>query len=250
MMPLWVPSLKFARERFKIPLFRVDAVPCTIVGKENRFVVRVRVGSRVLRAHNSNTGRLHDLIWEGNECLCIQKRGKRTDCKLFAARTFMDSMAILDTRTQEKAFERAVQLGGISWLRGYSVIRASPRIGSNVFDFEVGVGEKRALIELKSADLKGEYGEGMWPDCPTERGARQIEGLTEIRDRERYLVFIVGFPGACCFKPFEGGHRGITNLIVKAMEHGVKVKAIGLGFDTVSNYVYLYDDELPVSLRY
>ncbi|WP_157058691.1 DNA/RNA nuclease SfsA [Ignicoccus islandicus] len=248
-MPLWVPSLKSRRGNEFVSLFRVDVIKCSILRKLNRFVVEVKVGNDIKLAHNSNTGRLLDLIWEGNECFCSLNGGRRTHCKLVAARVFMDSFAVLDTRIQEIAFKEALERGLLPWLRGYKVIKRAPKFGSSVFDFQLVSNEgKIGIVELKSADLKGEYEEGMWPDCPTQRGVKQIKDLISLRGYDKYLVFVVGFDGACCFRPFEDGHPGITDLILEAMKSGVNVKAIGLGLDEVTNYVYLYDSNLPLKL--
>ncbi len=223
-------------------LVRVDAFPCTILRKLNRFVVEVEVGNEVVKAHNVNTGRLEDLIWEGNEAYCSEKSGGKLKYKLVAAKTPF-GFAVLDTNLQELALERAFELGYLSWAKGCSVKRR-PRKGRSFFDFELEC-ENKIIVEVKSADLAGPLGEGMWPDCPTERGRKHLKELAEMEGR-RVVLFVVGFPKACCFVPYCKGDPLTCDALVYAAAKGVELKAVGMYFDP-PGAVKLYA-ELPALL--
>ncbi len=91
-------------------------VECRILRRVNRFVVEVEAGGEQVLAHNTNTGRLLDVLVPGRLGLCrpLEKPGK-TRYRLFAVE-YAGGFAVIDTRLQEEAFARAVELGLIPWL--------------------------------------------------------------------------------------------------------------------------------------
>ncbi len=217
--------------------------PCTILNKENRFVIRARLGSEVVRVHNTNTGRLEDLIWEGNEAYCEEKEGGKLKYRLIAAKTPF-GFAVTDTNLQERVLKVAFEEGAIPWARGCEVKRRPKR--RSVFDFEL-LCEERILIEVKSADLASPRAEGMWPDCPTERGRRHLKELSELEGR-RIVLFVVGFPRATAFVPYYRGDPEAYEALLTAAKRGVEFKAIGMYFEPFTYEVKVYG-ELPVILR-
>ena len=222
------------------PLIKVEAFHCTIVEKVNRFVVRARIGKEELLVHNSNTGRLEDLLWEGNEAYCSEKSSGKLKYKLVAAKTPF-GFAVVDTNLQEKALEKAMKLGYLSWARGCEVERR-PKLGSSVLDFKLSCDEE-VLVEVKSADMASWRGFGMWPDCPTDRGVRQLRELSRVEGK-KLVVFVVGFPNAKGFVPYcKGDPRACSELL----REGLELKAVGVYFDPFDLQVKLYA-ELPVLL--
>ncbi|NPA84626.1 MAG: DNA/RNA nuclease SfsA [Crenarchaeota archaeon] len=219
-------------------LLKAEAFPCRIVKKLNRFVVEASLAGEVVKVHNTNTGRLEDLLWEGNLAYCAEKEGGKLRFKLIAAKT-LGGLAVVDTNLQERALERAFELGYISWARGCRVKRR-PRAGRSVFDFELECGE-RVLVESKSADLASWRGFGMWPDCPTDRGLRHLRELPRAPGR-KVVLFVVGFPGARAFVPYCRGDERVCEELVKSP---VELRAVGMYYDPP--FVKLYG-ELPVLL--
>ncbi len=217
--------------------------PCTILNKENRFVIRARLGDEVVRVHNTNTGRLEDLIWEGNEAYCEEKEGGKLKYRLIAAKTPF-GFAVTDTNLQERVLKAVFEEGAIPWARGCEVKRRPKR--RSVFDFEL-LCEERILIEVKSADLASPRAEGMWPDCPTERGRRHLRELSELEGR-RIVLFVVGFPRATAFVPYYRGDPEAYEALLTAAKRGVELKAIGMYFDPTTYEVKVYG-ELPIILR-
>ena len=217
--------------------------PCTILNKENRFVIRARLGDEVVKVHNTNTGRLEDLIWEGNEAYCEEKEGGKLKYRLIAAKTPF-GFAVTDTNLQERVLKVIFEEGAIPWARGCEVKRRPKR--RSVFDFEL-LCEERILIEVKSADLASPRAEGMWPDCPTERGRRHLRELSELEGR-RIVLFVVGFPRATAFVPYYRGDPEAYEALLTAAKRGVELKAIGMYFDPTTYEVKVYG-ELPIILR-
>ena len=224
---------------------------CVIKEKVNRFVVKVKKNEGTYLVHNANTGRLEELLIKGRKALCKPlKNPSKTSFRLFAVE--MDGgYAVIDTSLQEAAFEKAVEKGAISYLRGCNVVRRNLRIGNSTFDFLLDCGEKRIVVETKSAVLKSEDGFGMYPDCPTKRGRRHIRELMKLA-KEGYhtlLLFIVAFPDAKGFKPYKKGDPELYKLLKVSIPDNMMVKSIGIDFDVKSSCVRIYSDDLKVVLQ-
>jgi sugar fermentation stimulation protein A len=122
-----------------------NVVDCRIIGRINRFTVEVEVDGLRERAYINNTGRLSELIFEGNKGQCIEKEGGKLKYRLFAV-SCEGGYALIDTGFQMAAFERALDF--IPWIEGD--FRRNPRVGKSVLDYLIG----KSYVEVKSAALK------------------------------------------------------------------------------------------------
>jgi len=224
-------------------------VGCRILGRLNRFVVEVEaLGERVL-AHNTNTGRLSDVLTPGRRGYCRPLTGsRRTRYRLFAVE-YSGGYAVIDTSMQEEAFARAVNAKLLPWLRGCRVEQRRPRLGGSLLDFKLSCDGRDVYVETKSAVLRGPQGLAMYPDCPTMRGRRHIKLLARYARQglQVALVFIAAFPGARGFTPNPEGDPEIPGLLLEAREAGVEIRAIGLDYKPDLG-VRLYNPDLPVIL--
>ena len=91
----------------------------------------------------------------------------------------------------------------------------------------------------------------MYPDCPTLRGRRHVQELTNLASRGGLatIVFVAALSDIEAFKPNRSGDPEIPPLLRKAQETGVMVKAIGIHYDPKTSIVYLDDPDLKVDLR-
>ncbi|OWJ54749.1 DNA/RNA nuclease SfsA [Pyrodictium delaneyi] len=230
----------------EVPVFR----ECLIVRRLNRFVIEVEINGSREMAHNTNTGRLTDVLVPKRTGLCIPlKRPRRTRFRLFAVE-YRGGYAIIDTRLQEDAFAAAVDRGLLPWATSCHVASRRPQLGSSVLDFLLDCNGSEIYVETKSAVLMGPGDLAMYPDCPTERGRRHIREIIAHAKRgvKIALVFIAALPGARGFTPNPEGDPEIPGLVRRAVEAGVIVKALGLDFDAGRRGVRLYAPSLPVVL--
>jgi sugar fermentation stimulation protein A len=214
-----------------------------------RFVVRVSVGGSEVLAHNTNTGRLADVLVPGRRVL-LQVAGGRLGLRLVGVEDSAPGcFCLVDTLTQGRAFERAVELGLLPYLRGCTVVRRNPRVGGSTYDYELDCGGRVAVVEVKSAVMRGSGGEAMYPDCPTARGRRHIEGLIELAKSgvEAYLVFVAAICKPTCFRPYCGGDPRVCELVPRALSAGVVVRSLSLHLER-SGTVYLDNPDLPLCL--
>ncbi|WP_297437073.1 DNA/RNA nuclease SfsA [Thermococcus sp.] len=213
-------------------LLELSLVPCTLVERLNRFVAIVTVNGETRKALVTNTGRLEEFMVPGRKAFCTPRTGGKTDFVLVAFEDIHGKGAIIDTRTQARAFERAVELGLVPWLRGCRIKRKEVTVGRSRLDYLFKCPQGEVYAEMKSAVLRGgENGEyAMYPDCPTVRGRKHVEELIELsKAGERAMIFFIGaLPGVTKFKPYREGDREIGRLLNEAKKAGVGIHAMSI----------------------
>ncbi len=236
-------------------LLELDGVtPCTVKRKVNRFVVEAELQgckNRIVKAHNTNTGRLLDIIYPGSVLYCVKRRTPgKTDYSIIGSKVYGGSL--INTRLQEMAFIKAVELKLIPWLKDCILSRTQPVVDDSKFDLELDCWGKPLFLEIKSAVLRGSKGEAMYPDCPTLRGRKHIRELSKLSANgyRTAIVFIVAFPGAVYFTPHDKGDPKIRKLLLNAVKQGVITKSIGvcLNVEDTKGKVRIYNTDLPVVL--
>ncbi|NJE85758.1 DNA/RNA nuclease SfsA [Thermococcus sp. CX2] len=233
-------------------LLRLNVVPCMFLKRLNRFVALVEVDGEERRALVTNTGRLDEFMVEGRKAFCVPKSGGKTDFVLVAFEDLGGKGAIIDTRTQAKAFEKALELGLVPWLKDCRIKRKEVTVGKSRLDylFECPGGEVYA--EMKSAVLRGgESGEyAMYPDCPTLRGQKHIRELIELQKAgKRAMIFFIGaMPGVEKFRPYKEGDPEIAHLLSEAKKTGVEIHALSISL-LPDGRVVLERPSLEIELR-
>lgn len=222
---------------------------CRIVERLNRFVVRVEISGKQHSMHINNTGRLEEFLIRGRKAFWMKTEHKgKTEGRLFAIEE-RGLGALIDTQLQMKAFEWLVEKGQIPWLKDCSIQKKNPRLGASVLDYLLKCNDKTIFLEVKSAVLReGRF--ATYPDCPTIRGQRHVQELTEYSKKggAATILFMAALPEVSAFKPYEKGDPLFQKYLLDAYKHGVLIKAIGLFFDPTDNQVCLLDPDLPVFL--
>ncbi len=222
-------------------------IPCRVERRVNRFVVEAWVGGSLERVHNTNTGRLEELLVPGALGACIEIRGPRLRYRLVSVEC-CGAHALIDTRMQEEVLGRLIETGVLPGVRGCRVAGRAPRVGETRLDYLLDCGGSTRLVEVKSAVLRGVGGEAFYPDAPTERGRRHLRLLASLAERgyRPILVFIAGFPGARMVRPYERGDPFLPDALLEALEAGVEALGVGLYLEPRTNEIVVYDAELPV----
>lgn len=226
-----------------------DLVECTIVSRENRFVILVEVNGETFRASTNNTGRLKQFIIKGRKAVCIRhSKSMRTDFRLFAIEDSRQA-AIIDTRLQMQAFETALEKQLIPWLKGFWMVKRDVQLGNSRIDYLLKKNSQQMYLEVKSAVLReGNY--AMYPDCPTARGRKHVSELAQhvTFGGKAIILFLAALPGVSAFKPFWDGDEELCRLLVMANKSGVELRAMGLMYDPDDSGVYLYAPDLPAEI--
>ena len=225
-------------------------MPCRVVGRVNRFVVTVRLEGGCCRAYINNTGRLYQFLVSGRQGFCVaNEKPRKTDVQLFSVEEGSLG-AIVDTRLQMRAFEEALRMELIPWLRGCRLLKRDARLGNSLIDYLLQCDGEEVFLEVKSAVLReGHY--AMYPDCPSCRGRRHIRELTHhVRQGGKAtILFIAALPNVKAFKPNRAADPGLYESLVAADDVGVRVKAICMFYHSEDCSIYLYDSDLAVHLE-
>ncbi|NOZ89601.1 MAG: DNA/RNA nuclease SfsA [Crenarchaeota archaeon] len=228
---------------------------CRLLRRPNRFVVEAEAPTGgTLRLHNTNTGRLLDVLQPGAQLLCLPhpRPGRRTQGRLIAAR-YHGGWALLDTRLQEQALQAAIEKGLIPPLRGCRPARRSPRLEDATLDLQLECPNRPLYLEAKSAVLASSDGYALYPDAPSPRAHRQILALTRHAHRGGLaaVVFLAAFPGARGFRPNRRIDPQLPSLLREAQQAGVLIHATGLDLTRGSGgwRVRLYSPSLPLDLE-
>ncbi|MBS7644410.1 DNA/RNA nuclease SfsA [Candidatus Bathyarchaeota archaeon] len=225
-------------------------IRCTIVKRLNRFVAEVIINGKTTKAYINNTGRLIEYLKSGKTAFCtIIKKPQKTRYRLFAVKD-ENLGTIVDTYLQVKAFEKAIELGFIPWLSGFSIAGRNVRLGKSLIDYLLKCDDESIYLEVKSAVLrKDRY--AMYPDCPSLRGQRHMyELMSHVREGGKgAIIFIAAMPRVEAFKPYRLGDQKLYELLLKAHEAGVTIKSFSMHYNPKDSLVYLDNPNLDVILK-
>jgi sugar fermentation stimulation protein A len=153
--------------------------PAVFVERLNRFVVKVRRGSRDTLAHLPNPGRLGEILLPGVTVLLERRRdtplGWKAAAATWTARWPGDRprTVYLDTIGINRLAEALLEARLIPELARYEIDGREVVKGASRFDFLLRRGDRRYLLEVKSVTLV-EQGLALFPDAQTLRGRRHL----------------------------------------------------------------------------
>lgn len=112
-------------------------IPCKIFKRINRFSVIVKNSKEDQLAHLTNTGRLFDLVFPENQCLCIPKKPAKTKIRLIGIPVSHTKAVLIDPSEQSKSFVNAVEMGHIPWLKNWRIKRSEVQYDDSRMDFQI-----------------------------------------------------------------------------------------------------------------
>lgn len=194
--------------------------------RANRFVARVDVDGRELRAHVRNTGRCRELLVPGN-AVWLQlsdAAARKTDGELIAVERGDGRLVNLDSLAPNRVAGEWLRAGGLGEL---SELRAEVREGDSRFDFRAESEERPFFIEVKGCTLE-EDGVARFPDAPTQRGLKHVRELCALaRSGSRCAVLIViQMKGARVFRPNWATQPEFGEALIEARAAGVEIIAM------------------------
>ncbi len=233
-----------------------DLISGTLLRRPNRFLAEVRVDGRDALAHVPNSGRMTELMVHGAEVLlrpAPKDTGRKTAYDLLLVR-YAGRWVGVDARMPPSLVVDAWQAGLLPSFAGYDRVRREVRFGESRLDllFEGATPTPPLYVEAKSVNLV-EDGTGLFPDAPTERGARHL--------RELATAVAQGFRGAVAFvvqrddvqrvMPYVEADPAFAEALRAAVDAGVEAYAIACSVspdgadDRVTRPVRLVPVELP-----
>ena len=198
-------------------------VPARFRSRPNRFIAMVDVDGREVVAHVKNTGRCRELLVPGAE-IWLEESGNP------ARKTKYDLVAVkkggllinMDSQAPNAAAGEYLRRSRPDWN-----VRAEVKQGESRFDFCLTRGEERVFIEVKGVTLERD-GVVLFPDAPTERGAKHLRELAELARQGvgAEILFVIQFTGGRYFTPNRDTDPGFAEALRAARDAGVKVRAV------------------------
>ena len=191
--------------------------------RPNRFIAHVKVNGETVVSHVKNTGRCRELLLPG-------------------ARVFLE----YHPEAAEGKRKTAYDLIGV--YKGDTLINMDSQAPNRVA-FELESGDRTvtpAFMEVKGVTLE-ENGVAMFPDAPTERGIKHLNGLARAvgEGYAAYALFVIQMKGVREFRPNDVTHPAFGEALKNARDAGVTV----LAFDCrVTEHTLDMGDKVKVRL--
>ncbi len=152
-----------------------NIISATFLTRPNRFIAHIKINDQEEICHVKNTGRCKELLLPGSS-LYVQTNNnpnRKTKFDLIAVKK--DELLInMDSQAPNKVVGEWLNAGN---LPGVTFIKPEYKYKDSRFDFYVELGEQKAFMEVKGVTLE-ENGIVRFPDAPTERGLKHLQGLS------------------------------------------------------------------------
>lgn len=197
------------------------------IERPNRFNAKVLLDGEELTVHVPNTGRCREILKEGTKIFLREELNptRKTKYDLIAAMKG-DILINIDSQIPNKVVNEALLNRKIDTLHKYSKIKREKTYGKSRFDFKLSTEDEKEnyFLEVKGVTLE-DNGHCMFPDAPTERGARHILELIEAK-KEGYgagILFLVQIDNVETFSPNDERDPEFGRALRLARENGVDI---------------------------
>ena len=198
----------------------------TFLARPNRFIAEVEINGVIQRCHVKNTGRCRELLVPGATVYLnhVVSPTRKTEFDLVAVQK-QGLLINMDAQAPNAVFREYVEKG--AFLPNLTRIQPEFRYGDSRFDFYLERGKERHLVEVKGVTLE-ENAVAKFPDAPTERGIKHINGLIAAKKLgiTPWMVFVIQMEGMSCFMPNERTHPQFGEALRSAHMAGVSIQAL------------------------
>ena len=134
-------------------------------------------------------------------------------------------MLNMDANAPNRIFGEYVRAG--RFLREWPVIRPETTHGDSRFDFYLESPGHRLFAEVKGVTLEDD-GVMRFPDAPTERGVKHLEGLARCVQEgyEAWAVFVIQTENVRWMEPNRRTHPAFADALRQAAQAGVHLLAL------------------------
>ena len=221
-------------------LIAKDLVEATFLERPNRFLGIVKLDNNEIQCFIPNPGRMKELLIKDQKVFLVKRdsSNRKTDYDMIAVK-YGERIVSIDSRVPNKLsfqlFKNKVLLN-----ETFDVIRPEFNWGNSRFDFLLKKDKTKYLIEVKSCTLV-KNNIALFPDAPTERGARHVYELTKALDQgyNSMILFIVQRADAELFKPNKETDKKFSENLKIAHEKGVMIKILTNKISLKENNLYI-----------
>lgn len=209
-------------------------LPGIFRARPNRFIAHVDIGGRVEVCHVKNTGRCRELLIPGAK-VWLEECGsptRKTKYDLVAVEKMGPEGTLfinMDAQAPNRVFGEWAAAGGLGFVP--TLLRPETTYGDSRFDYYWELSQERenrqGFWEVKGVTLE-EDRVARFPDAPTLRGVKHLEGLALARQAgyEAGVCFIVQMEGMDYVEPNDTAHPEFGSALRRAAGAGVEVLAL------------------------
>lgn len=192
------------------------------LSRPNRFTAWAEFLGQKQICHVKNTGRLGELFVPGAEIYAAAAGGKNR-------KTAWDIVAVNKQGRLVNVDSQAPNAAAAEFLqRRYPLARLKREavFEDSRFDFFIEDHNRKRFIEVKGVTLE-ENGIALFPDAPTLRGKKHLQGLIRARRQgyEACVLFVIQMKGVCRFRPNRAADAAFAQTLAQAAQNGVEVLA-------------------------
>lgn len=194
--------------------------------RPNRFIALCRLDGEEVTVHVKNTGRCRELLVPGAAVL-LEKSSNP------ARKTAYDLVSVwkggrlinMDANAPNAIAADWIKNGGLGFVP--TLLRPETVCGDSRFDFYLEHDGAPAYAEVKGVTLE-DQGVVRFPDAPTERGVKHLNGLAALARQgvEAYVIFIVQMQDVLYLEPNTATHPAFAEALSAAAAAGVHVLAV------------------------
>ncbi len=205
------------------------------IKRPNRFIAQVLIDGVEETVHVKNTGRCRELLISGARVIledCSYNPNRKTKYSLIAV--FKDNMLVnMDSQVPNSVVFEALKENKVDGFNDLTYIKREVTFGKSRFDIYYENKEEKGFIEVKGVTLE-ENGVAMFPDAPTERGAKHVlEMIEAVKEGYRGAIFfLIQMKGPYIFNPNWKMDKDFSDAVKKASEYGVRI----LAYDSLVSY--------------
>ena len=207
--------------------------PGIFLSRPNRFIAHVELEGRVEVCHVKNTGRCRELLIPGVRVWLEESANpaRKTRFDLVAVEKVTSAGPLLinmDSQAPNRVFGEWAKAGYFQ--PGLFLLQPEATYGNSRFDFyweSSGERPMRGFAEVKGVTLE-EAGVARFPDAPTLRGVKHLEGLMAARAAgcQAAVCFVVQMEGMKRVEPNDTTHPEFGAALRRAAAAGVEVMAL------------------------
>ena len=202
-----------------------NMIPGIFRARPNRFIAHVEIGGQEEIVHVKNTGRCRELLPPGAQVWCQESDNP-------ARKTRFDLITVqkghrlinMDSQAPNAAAKEWLSAGGLGPIEN---LKAEARHGDSRFDFAFEKDGVPCFLEVKGVTLETD-GICAFPDAPTERGVKHLQGLTRLA-REgygAYVLFVIQMADVRYLHPNDATDPAFGAALREAAASGVRILAM------------------------
>ena len=202
-----------------------NIVPGTFLSRPNRFIAHVEIGGKEEIVHVKNTGRCRELLPAGAQVWCQHwnNPNRKTQYDLIFVKKG-ERIICMDSQAPNGAVKEWLLAGGLGEI---SDLKPEYTHGDSRFDFSFVKDGRRCFLEVKGVTLEHD-GVCAFPDAPTERGVKHLQGLTKLAGEGygTYVLFVIQMGDVKYLHPNDQTHPAFGDALREANRAGVQVMAV------------------------